>query len=417
MFSRFFSKRPALIVGLDIGTSLVKLAVGERRPDGCLTLLGAHHVESRGLRRGEVMDHNQASSCVFQAIRETEELLNMEIGKVEVALTGGHIESANHRGTVPIRSATGQISPDDVEDAVEAARGGVSISEGRVVFHVIRQQYYVDGKDGVANPVGLVGRRLEADTHMVHGVGTRLQNTLQCLHSQDGSLVDVGSHVFSGLASSLAVLGRHEKEMGVILLDIGAGTTEYVAYSKGMIRQMGVLPVAGDHLLNDILLGLKIQSRRLGEALIHEHGCVWPEPSGNPEIKGKTVSVKTSELLPDRERVIPLEYIHAILYHRMDETLRIVRERLHAQGSLNMVASGVVLTGGVSRLPGIVELTQSVFGMPAVVGIPQGFDGIMERAAQPEMATVLGLLKYAALRGAGEKRESNGFWDQFKKIV
>jgi cell division protein FtsA len=391
----FFSRKAPLIVGLDIGTSAIKIAVAERRDDGTLVLLGAHQVESRGMQKGEVVDHAAASDAIYRAIHETEELLNMTIGQVELSLTGGHVDSANHRGTVTIRNETGQIEEADVEDAVNAARASISLPEDRVVLHVIRQQFYIDGKDGVANPIGLVGGRLEADTHLIHGIGTRFQNMLQCLHSRQETSVEVGSYVFSGLASALAVLGRHEKEMGAILLDIGAGTTEYVVYNQGMVRQTGVLAVGGDHLVNDLLLGLKLNSRRQAESLIHMHGSVWPDES----IRGKMVTVKTSDLISERERVIPLQHIQTILYHRMDEILRIIHGRLRARESLDLVGGGVYLTGGCVRMPSLAKLTESIFKMPTVVAKPQGFDGLFERAAQPEMSTALGLIRYGYAKG------------------
>ncbi len=398
-----FSKKPSLVVGLDIGTSAIKLAVGECRSDGGLSLIGSHCVESRGVRKGEVVNHAEASTCIFQTIQETEEMLNMEIGEVELALTGGHIESANHRGTVPIRSEAHEITDEDVEEAIDNARACVLLPEGKVILHVIRQQFYVDGKDGLANPVGLLGSRLEADAHCVHGIGTRFQNTLNCLHARRETLVAVNNWVFSGLASALATLGRHEKELGAVVLDIGAGTTEYVVYVKGMIRQTGVLAVGGDHLTNDLLLGLKLQSRRRAEALIREHGSVWLDDS----IRGKTVTVKTSDLLSDRERTLFLEHIHMILHCRMDEILRIIHERIRAQSLYDLVGGGVFLTGGCARIRGLGELTQSIFEMPANVVVPQGFDGQVEHLAEPEMSTVVGLVKYGHIK-RGEFRPTQG---------
>jgi len=398
-----FSRRPTLVVGLDLGTSAIKIAVGERRSDGGLTLIGAHQVESRGMRKGEVVDYVAASACIFQAIHETEEMLNMDIRQVELAMTGGHIESANYRGTVPVHGEMHQITEEDVEEVVERTHLSASLPDDRAVLHVIRQQFCIDGKDGVSNPVGLVGSRLEADTHFIHGISTRLRNTLQCLHSRRETLMDVGNCVFSGLASALAVLGRHEKEMGAILLDIGAGATEYVVYAKGMIRQTGVLAVGGDHLINDLLLGLKLQSRKQVRTLIHEHGSVGLDDS----LHGKTVKVKTSELL-DREREFLLEHIHTILRHRMDETLRIIHERVREHGLLDLARAGVFLTGGCARIRGLTELAQSIFGMTATVALPQGFDGQFEQAACPELATVLGLVRYGHIKGNGNSAANDG---------
>lgn len=383
-----------MVVGLDIGTSSIKIAVGERRTDGGLTLIGSHAVESRGVRKGEVVNHAEASACILQAIQETEDILNMEIGEVELSLTGGHIESSNHRGTVSVRSENREITQEDIDEAIDQARACVVLGDGRVILHVIRQQFYIDGKDGVANPMGLIGSRLESDAHCIHGIATRFQNTLNCLHSRRETSLDVNNWVFSGLASALAVLSKHEKELGAIVLDIGAGTTDYVVYNKGMIRQTGVLAVGGDHLTNDLLLGLKLQSRHRTEAIIREHGSVWLDES----IRGKTIKVKTSDLLADRERTFFKEHIHMILNCRMDEMLRIIYDRVRAQGLHDLVGGGVVITGGCARVHGLVELAQSIFDMPVRIGAPQGFDGQMEHLTEPEMSTVVGLVKYGHIK-------------------
>jgi cell division protein FtsA len=385
-----FSKKTPLIVGLDIGTSAIKIAVGEQRTNGVLSLVGSYRVESRGIRKGEVVNASEASACILQAIQEAEEALNMEINDVELALTGGHIESGNHRGTVPIRSDTHQVSEEDVNEAVENARGCVLMSEGKTMLSVIRQQFFIDDNHVALQPYGLTGSRLEADVHCIHGVATRFQNTLNCFHARQETVVDVNSHVFSGLASALAVLGQHEKTLGAVVLDIGAGTTEYVVYAKGMIRQTGVLAVGGDHLVNDLLLGLKLQSRRRAESIIHEHGSVWLEEA----IRGKTIKINTSDLIADRERTLHLEHIHSILHCRMDEILRIIYERICSQGLHELISGGVFITGGCSRITGIVDLAEDIFQMSATVAVPHGFDGQVENMEEPEMSTAVGLVKY-----------------------
>jgi cell division protein FtsA len=409
----FFSKKPSLIVGLDIGTSSIKIAVGEKRPNGDLTLLGSHRVESRGIRKGEVVNHAEGSMCILQAIQESEEALNMEIAEVELGLTGGHIESSNHRGTVPIRGETNQVTQEDADEAVENARACVMVSEGKTILPVIRQQFFVDGNHVGLEPYGLLGSRLEADIHCIYGISTRFQNTLSCLHSRQETLVEVNSHVFNGLASALAILGPHEKMLGSIVLDIGAGTTEYVVYAKGMIRQTGVLAVGGDHLVNDLLLGLKLQSRRRAEAIIREHGSVWLDDS----IRGKTVKIQTSDLLADRERTISLEHIHVILNCRMDEMLRIIHDRIRSQGLQELIGGGVFLTGGGARMNGIVELTQSIFEMPVTLAAPQGFDGQLEKMEEPEMSTAVGLVKYGHMKRAESRTVTKGVTSYLKKFL
>jgi cell division protein FtsA len=409
----FFSRKPPLLVGLDIGTSAIKIAVGERRPDGGLTLLGCHSVESRGVRKGEVVNHAEASLAILQAIQETEDALNMDIGEVDIALTGGHIQSANHRGTVVVQGVNGEVTEEDIADAVEQAKACVLMGDGRTVIHVIRQQFYVDGKDGVRNPLGQIGTRLEADAHCIHGINTRFLNTLNCLRSRKETTFEVKEMVFSGLASSLAVLSKHEKEVGSILLDIGAGTTEYVVYAKGMMRQTGVLALGGDHLINDLLLGLKLQSRHKTEALIREHGSVWLDDA----IRGKTIKVRTSDLLADRERTILLEHIHIILKCRMDEILRLIYERIRAQGLDDLVGGGVVVTGGCSRIHGLSDLAQSIFDMPVRIGASQGFDGHLEQSTEPEMSTVVGVVKFGHMKRMEVRNSQSSISTYLKRFL
>ncbi len=407
----FFSKRPPLIVGLDIGTRAIKLAVGERRPDDGLTMIGSHSAESRGLRKGEVINHEEAGEAVLRAIQETEDALNMSIGEVQLSITGGHVESANHRGTIPVRGEDGVVTDEDVEEVVDNARSCVRMSEERAILHVVRQQFYLDGKDGVSEPVGQNAARLEADVHCIYGIGPRFQNTINCLYGQPETTVAHKDAVFSGLASALAVLGPHEKQLGAIVLDIGAGATEYVVYAKNMIRQTGVLAVGGDHLVNDLQLGLKLSSRHRAEKIIRDHGSVWLDEA----IRGKTVTVKTGELLAERERVLYLEHIHVILNCRMDEILRIIHERVRAQGLNDLVGGGVYLTGGCARMGGLPELARSIFEMDARIAVPQGFDGQIEHLGEPEMSTAVGLVKYAHMKRSDLDSSSGGLIDRLKR--
>jgi cell division protein FtsA len=409
----FLSRKPSLIVGLDIGTSSVNIAVGERRSDGGLSLLGGHSVEARGMRKGEVINHSEASASILQAIQTTEEMMNMDIREVELALTGGHIESENYRGTVMIQSDTHEISEEDVDEAVDHARSCVLLADGKMILHVVRQQYYVDGKELLTMPVGMLGSKLEADAHFIYGIGTRFQNTLNCLQAQQETAVEVKNWVFSGLASALAVLNRHDKELGSIVLDIGAGTTEYVVYSKGMIRQTGAIAVGGDHIVNDILLGLKIQSRRRAESLIHQYGSAVLDDSN----WGKTVTMKTSDLISEREITLYIQQIHWIIRCRVEELLGIIFERVRAQGLHDIIGGGVFLTGGVAKLPGIVELAQNIFDLPATLGMPTGFDGQMERLSVPEMSTAVGLVKYAHMKYGDPNATGTGLRSYVKRLL
>ncbi len=408
-----FQKRPPVIVGVDIGTSTIKVAVGERRSDGGLSMVGSHSAESRGLRKGEVVHHEEASLAIIEAITQAEDALNIEIGEVELALTGGHLEASNHRGTLALDRDDPQVTAADIEEVLDNARACVRLAEDRAVLHVIRQKFFLDGGDGVLDPLGQVASRMEADAHCIHGIKTRFENLLNCLHARPQTAFEVCNMVFSGLASALAVLDPHDKQCGAIVLDIGAGTTEYLVYSNSIIRQSGVIAVGGDHLVNDLQTGLKLQGRRRAEAIIREHGSVWLDES----VGDQKVMVQTSELIQDRQKSFYLGHIHAIMHHRMDELLRIIHKRIEAMGMEDLVNATVFLTGGCSRLRGLAELSTSIFGLESRRATPRGFDGQIEHLAEPEMSTAVGLVKYRHIKEAESPAEGHGLGNLFRKIL
>ena len=257
----------SIIVGLEIGTSKVCAVVGELGADGALNIVGLGQSRSRGVRKGEIADAPAAEEDVRHAIVEAEQMADVEIRSVYLGVTGGHMRGFNNRGVHPVVSADREISEDDVQDVIKNAKA-INLPAQNHVIHAIRQHFLVDGQDGITNPVGMLGARVEVDVHVVHGNLNRLQNAIRTVK---GLQLEVDDIVFNGLASSLALLTNEQKELGSLVIDIGGGTTDYVVYANGIIKHTGVLAVGGDHVSNDLAYGLKVPLSR-AEQLKIEHG-------------------------------------------------------------------------------------------------------------------------------------------------
>src|SRR5437867_7215627 len=282
----------SIIVGLEIGTSKVCAVVGELSEEGALNIVGLGQARSRGVRKGEIADAAAAEEDVRQSIVEAEQMADVEIRSVYLGVTGGHLRGFNNRGVHPVVSADREISEEDVQDVIKNAKT-INLPAENHVIHAIRQHFLVDGHDGITNPVGLLGARVEVDVHVVHGNLNRLQNAIRTAKSLQLEVDDI---VFNGLASSLALLTSEQKELGSLVIDIGGGTTEYVVYANGIIKHTGVLAVGGDHVSNDLAYGLKVPLSR-AEHLKIEHGSALMEEG----VKGRTITL-TSELgLPPKE--------------------------------------------------------------------------------------------------------------------
>ncbi|MCU0787136.1 MAG: cell division protein FtsA, partial [Verrucomicrobia bacterium] len=258
----------SIIVGLEIGTSKVCAVVGEVNSEGVLNIIGVGQARSRGVRKGEVIDTSQAEEDVRNAIVEAEQMADVEIRSVHLGVTGGHIRGFTNRGVHPVVSADREICEDDVEDVVKNARA-INVPAENTVVHAVRQNFVVDGQEGINDPIGMLGSRLEVDVHVVHGNLNRLQNPARLVK---GLQLEVDSVVFAGLASSLALLSSEQKELGALVIDLGGGTTDYAVYVDGVIKHTGVLAVGGDHVSNDLAYGLKVPLGR-AEQLKIEHGA------------------------------------------------------------------------------------------------------------------------------------------------
>jgi cell division protein FtsA len=373
-----------LVVGLEIGTSKICVVVGETRPDGTLKILGVGQAPSRGVRKGEIVDFETAMKCVHEAVVDAEQKSDVMIRSVFVAVAGGHIQSFNNRGCVMLPEDRDEIDDQDVEDVKVNARE-VSIPAQNAFLHSIIQHYHVDGQDGVLNPVGMLGQKLEADFHIIHGVRTRIQNTIRCVKELPLEVEDV---VFSALASAQVVLTQHQKNLGALVVDIGGGTADYILYVDGAVKQSGALAVGGDHITNDISMGLRIPMARAEKLKIEEGGCVL----GNC-LPGETILLKDDSGFAGKE--IERETLNTIIHLRLREIFELLKRTIEEEPFINYVGAGVFITGGCSLLSGIDHLAGEIFEMPAHVTHAQTLAGLTSAAENPQFSTAIGLLKYA----------------------
>jgi len=384
-----------IVVGLEIGTSKICVVVGEQNAEGAVNVIGLGQSLSSGVRKGEICDTEKVEQEVRAAIFEAEQMADVEIRSVYLGVTGGHIRGFSNRGVHPVVSADREISDDDVQDVIKNAKA-INLPAENTVVHAVRQHFFVDGQDGVTNPVGMLGARLEVDMHVIHGHANRLQNAIRLVRATQ---LEVNEIVFTGIASALALLSSEQKELGALVIDIGGGTTEFVVYSEGAIRHAGVLAVGGDHVSNDLAFGLKVPLSR-AQKLKHEYGSALITEAA----KGQTISI-TNELGLVL-KTVNLEHLQRIMSLRLEELFEIIAHELEKAGLTDYLRAGVFLCGGGSRVPGIAKLAERVFQMNVTHGHAGSMSGITAALDQPEFAAAIGLVKYGSLKN--RRRERRG---------
>ncbi len=394
-----FEASTSIIVGLEIGTSKICAVVGELGSDGALNIVGLGQARSRGVRKGEIADAPKVEEDVRHAIVEAEQMADVEIRSVYLGVTGGHVRGFNNRGVHPVVSADREIAEEDVQDVIKNAKA-INLPAQNHVIHAIRQHFLVDGQDGIINPVGMLGAKVEVDVHVVHGNLNRLQNAIRAVK---GLQLEVDDIVFNGLASSLALLSNEQKEVGSLVIDIGGGTTEYVVYTNGIIKHTGILAVGGDHVSNDLAYGLKVPLSR-AEQLKIEHGSVLVDE----EIKGKTLTISNELNMP--LKVINLEHLRRIMSLRVEEVFQLIRQDLENVDALDYVRGGAFLCGGGARTPGIAKMAEQILEAPASLGKASSLSGLKSALDQPEFATAIGLVKFGSFQQ--RKRSARAFLGQ-----
>ncbi|MBC7984459.1 MAG: cell division protein FtsA [Candidatus Obscuribacterales bacterium] len=396
-----------LIVGLDIGTSKVVAIVGEITSDRQIEVIGIGSHPSRGLKKGVVVNIESTVQSIQRAVEEAELMAGCEIHAVYAGIAGGHVRSLNSHGIVAIRNK--EVTPDDVERVIDAARA-VAIPADQKILHILPQEFIIDNQEGIREPVGMSGVRLEAKVHIVTGAESAAQNIVKCVQRCGLTVEDV---VLEQLASSYAVLTDDEKELGVCLVDIGGGTTDIAVFSGGAIRHTAVIAIAGDQVTNDIAVSLRTPTQ-YAEEIKMKFACALSQLASTDE----TIEVPSVGDRPPRR--LARQTLAEVVEPRYEELFGLIREELRRSGFEEVIAAGVVLTGGSSKMEGAVELAEEVFHMPVRLGMPQHVTGLVEVVRNPIHATGVGLLLYGRenyLRGRRESPLSGGarnVWDRMK---
>jgi cell division protein FtsA len=377
-----------LVVGLDIGTAKVMVVVAEVLPTGELKLAGLGVAPSNGLKRGVVVNIDATVQSIQQALKEAELMADCKIGRVYTGITGSHIRGINSSGMVAVKDK--EVTQADVARVVETARA-INISSDQRLLLVEPQEFVIDGQD-VKEPIGMSGMRLEAKVHIVTGAQSAAENIIKCVRRCG---LEVDQLMLNPLASSQAVLTEDERELGVVLVDIGAGTTDVAIFTNGAIRHTAVIPIAGDLITSDIAMALRTPTKDAEDIKV-EHGYakqLLADPDSQVEVPG----------LGDRgPRMLSKQALAGVIEPRVEEIFSLVQQVVRESGYEEVLSSGVVLTGGSAVMPGMVELGEDIFLKPVRRGIPKYSSALSDMVAQPRAATVMGLLeeaRYARLRG------------------
>ena len=368
-----------LLVGLDIGTSKVVALVAELAPDGQFNVVGVGQTASKGLKKGVVVNIEATVQSIQKALEEAEVMADRQIVQVFTGIAGNHIVSFNSSGMVAIRDK--EVSAGDVERVLETAKA-INIPTDQQILHILVQEFIIDGQEDVREPIGMSGLRLEVKVHIVTGAVSAAQNIVKCVRRCG---LEVNDLILQPLASSLAVLTEDEKELGVVLVDIGGGTTDIAIYCQGSIRHTAVIPIAGDQITNDIAMALRTPTID-AEDLKIQYGIArqdMADPATMIDVPG----------VGDREpRPMSKQALAAVIEPRVEELFTLVRGVVRDSGYEDMVSSGIVLTGGTSLMPGMVELAEQVFLRPARIGNPEYRGYLHEVLRSPRFATSIGLL-------------------------
>ncbi len=385
----------APIVALEIGTSKVTALVGELREDNHIVITGMGEHKSAGVRKGEMVDFENARICVKEALAAAEETAQVAIHQVHLAMSGGSIQSLVNRGTIPINNAKDGVTAEDVEQVTELARS-VNLPAERKILHSIGQIFYVDGQR-VARPESFDCATLALDMLILHTQDSHIRNTVRLL-SHDLNM-DVADTAFSGLCSALAVLTPEQKEGGVLVIDLGGGTTTYTAYAAGIFAAAGAYAIGGDHVTNDIALAFNIP-RAQAEQLKCEMGNAIAEDSG----RNQRFTLPAEVGYPSRN--VSLSGLHTVIHLRMAELFQLILRDIERKGIVHQMSAGVVLTGGGAHMKGLIKLAERIFRAPCMLGRPVGFSGLAAATEKPECATPAGLLRYAFKNATGGQRPS-----------
>lgn len=375
------NQRPHVMAGLDLGTTKVTCVIGTVNPEKGIDVVGIGNAVNTGFRQGVVVNIEAASEAISKAREEAELMSGLKINSIWLGVGGTHIQSFDSQGMIAIRNK--EVTSEDIERVIEAAKA-VAIPHDRQVLHVLPNEFRVDGQSGIRDPIGMSGVRLECSVHIVTGSNSAIQNAYKCIEKAG---LQVEGIVLQQLASALAVLSEDEKNLGVSLVDIGGGTCELITFAQGAVVHTGVIPVGGQNFTHDVAMGLKTTQVH-AELLKKKFGAAIAESVVADE------SVEVESVGGRKPRTLARRDLCEVLEARSEETLALVRKELEAKNLLPLLGSGIVLTGGVSQLPGLVEMGDYVFDVPVRRGIPSRTGGLTDVVRLPTYATAIGLLIY-----------------------
>jgi len=373
------------VVALDIGSTKTCALVGEMEEESGVKFAAFGAAESKGWRKGQIVNLDLAVSSIRRAVEEAETIVGVPVESALIGIAGSHVRGVNSRGGITLGARPRDIQREDVRRAIEAARG-VSLPEDREVLHVLPQEFSLDAQDNIRDAIGMVGQRLEANVHIVTASGTATQNIVTAVNRAG---VRVDDTVLEQLASAECSVTQDERELGCCLLDIGGGTTELIAFVGNVVRQTAAIPVGGDHFTNDLAVGLRTPVPE-AEKIKRQHACAFRE------LEKEDFSIEIASVGDRPPRTVYARMLAEIVEPRAQELLSLVRDELRRGGLDSQIPAGLVLTGGGSHLPGLVELAEKTFNLPVRLAVPRGLLAMSDEVAQPEYATAIGLVLYGA---------------------
>ncbi|MBW1785197.1 MAG: cell division protein FtsA [Deltaproteobacteria bacterium] len=379
-----------IIVGLDIGTTKICAVVADVRSDG-VEIIGMGSHPSEGLRKGVVININDTVNSIKEAVEEAETMAGCEISSVYAGIAGGHVKGFNSHGVIALKER--EVTKKDIDRIIEAA-SAVAIPMDREMIHTLVQEFIVDDQDGILDPLGMSGVRLEAKVHIVTGAVTSAQNIIKCANRAG---LDVHDIILESIASSEAVITKEERNLGVALIDFGGGTTDMAIFSKGAIKHTSVLALGGNNLTYDIAVGLRTPKLD-AEKIKIKYGC------GLTSMIGRDETIEVPGVGGRKPRVLSRQILGEILEPRLEEIFSLIYGELVRSGNESLITSGVVVTGGSAELPGIPEMVEQIFTSPSRVGYPKGISGLVEVVNKPMYATAVGLVLYGAKSSKKDKK-------------
>jgi len=398
-----------VIASIDVGTTKISVLVGVLERDGKLSIVGVGTCPSQGLRRGVVVNIEETVTSIAAALDRAERLSGKTITTAYVGIAGSHIDSENSKGFVAISPSHRDIVQNDISRAIEVARA-IAIPANREVIHVIPRGSAVDGQEGIKNPIGMSGFRLEVETHIITGAVSSIHNLIKCVHK---ARVEIEDLVLEPLASSEAVLEDGETDLGIALVDIGGGTTDIAIFADGAIWQTVVLPIGGQLITSDIAIGLRLPMPVAEELKVTYGHC-------NPNTIAEDDMIDLAHYMPDCNDLVPRKLLAEIIQARVEELFEMVHEEIKKSGYDGLLPAGLVVTGGTAELPGILDVAGRILDLPARIGSPLGLHGLADSISRPAFATSVGLLlwglRHTSQFAEDEEDEQSGAGDMMSRL-